>query len=115
MEDDVLHDSSISSISDINQLDGADSISSKQSVSDNSLNGDDSNQGYDDSSQNGDDSSESDMTDYDWDEEAFSAPIRAVLVPAPPLPGAPAGAPPGLTVDTSGKVNTPSCLPASYH
>ena len=146
MEDDVLLNSSISNISDINQLDGADSISSNQSVSDNNLNGDDSSQNGNDSSrigddsshngddisQNGDDSShnsddssqygddssqycddnsESGVTEYDWDEEAFSAPIRAVLVPAPALPGAPAGAPPDLTVDTTGLVNPPSCLP----
>ena len=45
------------------------------------------------SSQCSEDISESDVSDVSWDDEADSAPIRAVLVPAPALPGAPAGAP----------------------
>ena len=64
-----------------------------------------------DNSQSGDDMSESDVSDVSWDDEAYSAPVRAVLVPAPALPGAPAGAPSGLTVDTTGQVMAPSCLP----
>ena len=64
-----------------------------------------------DNSQCGDDNSESDVSDVSWDDEAYSAPVRAVLVPAPALPGAPAGAPSGLTVDTTGQVRAPSCLP----
>ena len=64
-----------------------------------------------DNSHSGDDKSESDVSNVSWDDEAYSAPVRAVLVPAPALPGAPAGTPPGLTVDTSGKVEAPSCLP----
>ena len=114
MEDDVLHDSSISSISDINQLDGADSITI---ISDNSQNGDDvSDQDDDDGEESDDNHEESEddneqdeesETDYEEDEEAYSAPMRAVLVSAP----GPPGAPPGLTVDTTGKVKTPSCLP----
>ena len=57
-----------------------------------------------DNNQSGDETSESDVS---WDEEAYSALIRAVLVPAPALPGAP----PDLTVDTSGQARAPSCLP----
>ena len=37
----------------------------------------------------------------------YSAPVRAVLVPAP----GPPDATPGLMVDTTGQVKTPSCLP----
>ena len=44
---------------------------------------------------------------YEEDEEAYSAPVRAVLVPAP----GPPDATPGLMVDTTGQVKTPSCLP----
>ena len=64
-----------------------------------------------DNSQFGDETSQSYVSDVSWDDEADSAPIRAVLVPAPALPGAPAGAPSGLTVDTTGQVRAPSCLP----
>ena len=85
----------VETVSDINQIDGAVSVCS--SLSDNS--------------QCGEDNSESDVSDVSWDNEADSAPIRAVLVPAPAPPGAPAGAPPGLTVDTTGQVRAPSCLP----
>ena len=51
--------------------------------------------------------SESDISEFGWDEEAYSFPVRAVLVPAPALPGAP----PAYTVDTSGQARAPSCLP----
>ena len=37
-----------------------------------------------DNNQSGDETSESDVSDVSWDEEAYSAPIRAVLVPIPP-------------------------------
>ena len=85
----------VENISDINQLDGAVSVCSSLSVN----------------SQLGDENSESDVSEFDWDDEAYSAPVRAVLVPAPAPPGAPAGGPPGLTVDTTGQVAAPSCLP----
>ena len=85
----------VKTISDINQHDGAVSVCS--SLSDNN--------------QSGDEFSESDVSDVSWDDEAYSAPIRAVLVPAPAPEGAPAGAPPDLTVDTTGQAQAPSCLP----
>ena len=96
---------------DINQLDGAVSVCS--SLSDNSQCGDDTSQSDSicssatDNNQSGDETSESDVSDVSWDEEAYSALIQAVLVPAPALPGAP----PDLTVDTSGQARAPSCLP----
>ena len=62
----------VETVSDINQIDGAVSVCS--SLSDNS--------------QCGEDNSESDVSDVSWDNEADSAPIRAVLVPAPAPPGA---------------------------
>ena len=61
----------VSNISCINQLDGADTSS---------------------------ETSDSNTSQYDGDEEAYSAPVRAVLVPAPPQPGMP----PSLVVDSSG-------------
>ena len=85
----------VETISDINQHDGAVSLCS--SLSDNN--------------QSSDEFSESDVSDVSWDDEAYSAPIRAVLVPAPAPQGAPAGAPPDLTVDTTGQARAPSCLP----
>ena len=60
-----------------------------------------------DNNQSGDETSESDVSDVSWDEEAYSALIQAVLLPAPALPGAP----PDLTVDTSGQARAPSYLP----
>ena len=78
---------------DINQLDGAVSVCS--SLSDNSQCGDDTSQSDSicssatDNNQCGDETSESDVSDVSWDEEAYSALIQAVLVPAPALPGAP--------------------------
>ena len=135
VEDDVLNISS-SNVSDICQLDGDDTVSI---VSDSSQNGgedkvstdssqlgdddsllsdssqfgqDDSSQfGEDDSSQLGDDRSEDDVSQFGWDEEAYSFPLRAVLVPAPALPDALPGAPPSFTVDTTGQAAAPSCLP----
>ena len=64
-----------------------------------------------DNNQSGVEDSESDMSDIGWDEEAYSALIQAVLVPAPALPGAPPGTPPDLTVDTLGQAWVSSCLP----
>ena len=80
-------DGDISYYSSINQLDGADTSSETSG----------SPSGSDD--------------EYDGDEEAYSAPVRAVLVPAPGLPGEP----PGLVVDTSGGDGAPSCLPLELH
>ena len=94
-------------ISDIDQLDGAFSVCS--SLPDNNQSGDD--QSESDNQSQSDDQSESDVSIVSWDDEAFSAPIRAVLVPAPAPPGAPPGAPPDLTVDTTGQARAPSCLP----
>ena len=75
---------------DIHQLDGADSVCSSS-----------------DNSQNGEVTSESDLSEFEGDDEAYSAPVRVVLVPAPSLPGAP----PDLTVDSTGLATAPSCLP----
>ena len=74
---------STTNVSNINQLDGGDT-SSETSCSGN---------GSDD--------------EFESDEEAYSAPVRAVLVPAPGLPGAP----PGLMVDATGRDRAPSCIP----
>ena len=107
-------------MSDILQLDGADTVSivsdssqngeddNESSISDSSQHGeDDSASSSSDSSQFGDVTSEGDVSEFGWDEEAYSFPVRAVLVPAP----APPGAPPGYTVDTTGQARAPSCLP----
>ena len=106
VEDDVLNISS-HCVSDICQLDGADTVSI---VSDSSQLGEDDNVS-DDSSLLGDETSEGDVSQFGWDEEAYSFPVRAVLVPAPALPDAPRGAPPAYTVDTTGQARAPSCLP----
>ena len=78
----------VKTISDINQLDGA--VSACSSLSDNSQCGDDTSQSDSicssatENNHSGDETSESDVSDVSWDEEAYSALIRAVLVLVPP-------------------------------
>ena len=78
----------VKTIPDINQLDGAVSVCS--SLSDNSQCGDHTSQSDSicssatDNNYSGDETSESDVSDVSWDEEAYSALIRAVLVLVPP-------------------------------
>ena len=101
----------VSIVSDSSQNGGEDNISSISDSSqigvEDSVLGDSSQLGEEDSSQFGDDRSEDDVSEFGWDEEAYSFPVRAVLVPAPAAPGAP----PSYTVDITGQAEAPSCLP----
>jgi hypothetical protein len=87
-----------SSLSDIMQLDGADSLSGDSDD-------DPAPEGGDNDTDNDDDSGSSCSSD----DEADSQPVRAVLVPS--AEQGPAGAPLQLEVDTTGRARAPSCVP----